>query len=466
MCVKVWLWLAAACALGLAGASTGTLVVAPPPGCSDHGHPGDWTCCTSPPALTPHEQAQIANPNDLIALASCRDRRAWPFATTSIWNTAIGSNANYTPAGVFSPQPRARGCMLAASQFQRRQTCASSPHAADQATCEAAGCCWDNDAKSKDYLQCFAAVNGTMSSFHIDQDIFVEVSDSDPEIAWHDQGWWGPNPKNATSHCSVVGPVHSHIKFPHNVTFDLEGHNSGLAMLQPDNRTLLQTQPAYRCVAGGPLLSRYPGCPWGCVYQSILGDGAHGAHGGSGLSAFGGTIRPGELLAHSGPIRHALKLELYAHEYYYGGKAAPTFRWPALGSDGYTHQDSSPLRYNGTNPLFVPGALLAIPPGVGATLDCRSVPACKIRDALVDYGAYVVDDTAEERATLCMDLAVPDEVTRAYNMTIQDVRDPTSPWLQDMHALFVALQIVANNGPQSIGGGGTPRQPPAPPMCP
>jgi hypothetical protein len=50
-----------------------------------------------------------------------------------------------------------------------------------------------------------------------------------------------------------------------------------------------------------------------------------------------------------GPIRHALKLELFAHQYYYGGPSArqlnpPTeanggrtqYVWPATGSDAYT----------------------------------------------------------------------------------------------------------------------------------
>jgi len=39
--------------------------------------------------------------------------------------------------------------------------------------------------------------------------------------------------------------------------------------------------------------------------------------GGSGLSSFGGAIRLGELLPGAPPIQHALKLELFAHAYYF-----------------------------------------------------------------------------------------------------------------------------------------------------
>ena len=54
-------------------------------------------------------------------------------------------------------------------------------------------------------------------------------------------------------------------------------------------------KPAYRCSAGGPLLARFGNRTDGCPQQfpnttSILGDGALGSHGGSGLSGVGGKI--------------------------------------------------------------------------------------------------------------------------------------------------------------------------------
>ena len=49
-------------------------------------------------------------------------------------------------------------------------------------------------------------------------------------------------------------------------------------------------------------------------FVSLLSNGSLGAHGGSGLSAVGGMIRLGELLPSAPPIRHAIKLELFAHQ--------------------------------------------------------------------------------------------------------------------------------------------------------
>jgi len=80
---------------------------------------------------------------------------------------------------------------------------------------------------------------------------------------------------------------------------------------------------------------------------SIFGDGALGAHGGSGLSGVGGTVRLGELLPSHGPICHALKIELQ-HQWYYGLKPLQNiseynqgrrqYTWPATGSDGGTEK--------------------------------------------------------------------------------------------------------------------------------
>lgn len=82
------------------------------------------------------------------------------------------------------------------------------------------------------------------------------------------------------------------------------------------------------------------------MVTDITGDGLHGAHGGSGMSAVGGTIRSGELNPGAPPIPHALKLELAGWLYYFGGhrlnpvtsnnQGATQYRWPATRSDIYT----------------------------------------------------------------------------------------------------------------------------------
>ena len=40
-----------------------------------------------------------------------------------------------------------------------------------------------------------------------------------------------------------------------------------------------------------------------------------------------------------------------------------------------------------------------------------------------------------------------------------------TPWARDMDRLFGALAVVDNNAAGAIGGGGTPLQPPAPPLA-
>jgi hypothetical protein len=41
---------------------------------------------------------------------------------------------------------------------------------------------------------------------------------------------------------------------------------------------------------------------------------------------------------------------------------------------------------------------------------------------------------------------------------------PGSKWARDNDRIVTLLQVVTNNSPTSIGGGGTPRMPPAPPF--
>ena len=144
--------------------------------------------------------------------------------------------------------------------------------------------------------------------------------------------------------CVVTGPVVTQIPLPENFTTGCEENNNSMGLLLPDDVSLLQMQPAYRQGPGTPFLARYKrGSPNPSPFNiSILSDGALGAHGGSGLSSIGGTIRSGELLDTTGPITHALKIELFAHYYYYGGDAAPCYTWPAIGCDDYHALPNAP----------------------------------------------------------------------------------------------------------------------------
>ena len=358
----------------------------------------------------------------------CRDRRQQPFAATSIWNHPIGSDAILKPAHLFDS---ALGRPLPAQ-------------------------------------------------FHNDQEWFVTVNEGDTEVDWHD-GYFGS--------CKVEGTAIAKVRLPANWTTDCGPNNNAAAILQPDNRTLLQFQPVYRGTPGGPMMGQHFGTVWGhgadtChAYDcDILGPGRTGAHGGSGLSAIGGAIRVGELLESTPPIRHALKLELFAKQYYFWQPNVTTnetcFRWPAIACDGY-----APKGYGGSDPELMPGSLLVVGRSEAAELlpKLRTGPGRKILGAVRDYGAYLVDDTAgpapNGSAAFCAEAAVNAEVLAQFGWDIRcsessgqflsgiSASSNASAFYWDLVRIFQALSVVTNNAPASVGGGGAPVVPLAPPIC-
>ena len=154
------------------------------------------------------------------AATSCRDRWLEPFSSDSIWNTAIGSAAQFAPANLFDPEdPR-----------------------------------------------------GIPDNFHNDQDFLLRVSTSDPVTHWINQGDWDADEK-----CTIQQHRHSGmpcgpnstqldgcstaIRLPREWTTasDCDGppnsagsncrsaanqeNNNAMALLLPDNETIVQMQP-------------------------------------------------------------------------------------------------------------------------------------------------------------------------------------------------------------------------------
>ena len=124
-------------------------------------------------------------------------------------------------------------------------------------------------------------------------------------------------------------------------------------------------------------------------------------------------------------------------------------------------------------PELAPGALLAIPSANASAVRTTTTPGGKIKQALVDFGGYLVDDTgAGNSAAICMEADVNLEMRNAfgYAMTYpHGVRaaadDPGKALYDDLLNIFRALHVVTNNFPSSVGGGGQPRRPPKPPIC-
>jgi hypothetical protein len=200
---------------------------------------------------------------------------------------------------------------------------------------------------------------------------------------------------------------------------------------------------------GQPLQLSKGGNPfWDYAYPTvdIKGDCIDGAHGGSGMSSFGGSIRDGELTS-SQPLRHALKVNLDAARFL--SRTSGGYRWPADHADSYALSGGGCPAYGGSVSALRMGSLLALPPGTDLSF-IKSGQARKIAQAMMDYGAYVVDDT-------CWDVHAIDIESGA------DFGDGGS-FDSDLQKVFSLLAVVDNNGPSSIGGGGTPRQPLAPPF--
>ena len=437
-------------------------------------------CFRSPPPYNPPKRAGGGLKSDDGEQQPCRDRWLAPFSSDSIWNTAIGSDAKFEPAELFHPDdPR-----------------------------------------------------GVPDNFHNDQDFLLRTTTEDPLTTWVNQGDWGAddhcaiqNHTNSGKPCSSssrqLDGCHAEIRLPREWTSasDCDGrpdssgsncrsaasqsNNNAMALLLPDNETLVQMQPVYRCgFWPSPLLARWGNATDGGPQQfpnttSIFGDGTLGAHGGSGLSSIGGSIRLGELLPDAPAISHALKIEL-ANFWYFGSAQLqpPTeynggrtqYLWPAIGSNGAydASTQNSTAGYTGTNRFVAPGALLAIPASSASSVHTTTQIGAKIKQALVDYGGYIVDGSGRgtgkhphhNLAAICMDAEVNAEMRKAYNVDMAYPHGVSNPELAgpgagpaaaalygDLLRIFQALHAVANNAPASIGGGGTPRRPRKPPIC-
>jgi hypothetical protein len=339
-----------------------------------------------------------------------RDPLVQPFASTSIWNMPVGSGATYVPAQIAPP---------------------------------------------------------TANTLQGDEDVIVLTPSAPLTPIYRNTADWNAS----VSRCPYdAGALIYDVPLPSDfVVGDTpvsDTPNSGLADLLADGRTIRQTQPFARCTGGAPATSDdlFPDV-------DLYGAGIPGAHGGSGLSAIGGTLRVGELRPGGAPPRHALKLELWAAQNYYNdGSPADCYRWPATTCDGYFNDSSSALKYGGTNPALRPGSLLALPASLAiASLALTTEAAQSLAWTLQNYGAYLVDDSAWSSVSIC----VENGPAGVFETQFQSdwgfalaTNGTTSPFAVDFAKILSNLMVVDNNSATSIGGGGNPLQPLAPPLPP
>lgn len=340
-----------------------------------------------------------------------RDPLKQPFASASIWNLPIGSGARYVPA--------------------------------------------DIDPITHD-------TNEWAAALYIDPEhIVLRPTAPLTSVYFNGAGWSGGD------RCRIEGGELMRVPIPADYVVPSDGENSSTSFLMPDRRTLKQTQPFARCVAGRHATS------WTTMRdEDLYGPGIEGAHGGSALSAIGGSLRVGELRPGdaTGP-RHALKAVVYAKREIYRCRVDnDCYRWPAGTADGYAVGWYGTIG-NNSNFAMRMGALLAIPAAVDiGAMGLETEPARKLAWTLQNYGAYIVDDTYGEGFALAAEDG-PDGSFRAqfkadWGFDIAVLARDDTPWRRDIRRLQSALYVVDNNAANSIGGGGTPRQPLAPEIHP
>lgn len=343
----------------------------------------------------------------------------------------------------------------------------------------------------------FAQISpATARAFFDDPDILVLTKDAPIRTVFPNGDDWGGGTRCAAQNISAPGlpfttPLPDAFVIPGASGQDTP--NRSTSLLASDGVTIIDTQPTARCTPfPGVMTSHYmfPEDSGG-----ITGTGRQGSHGGSQLSALGGTIRLGELVP-GGKIPHAIKFNIHEINF---SKVNGGFRWPANVADS-----GAPGGYGNKTPpppdQCRMGSLLALKPGtvpgsfVVAGQDVlisslESGPGKIMAQCLLDYGGYNCDSAGWSAYGIPTEYS-PDPVTGVARSVAQEfaqvwgfdltqpasVTPSTSPaaaWARDMQKIMQNLWVVdnwsladwntvsASNGALGVGGG-PPRVPWAP----
>ncbi len=356
---------------------------------------------------TPTTTTSSATPTTTSAsTATARDVLQQPFAVTSIWNMPIGSNAVYVPANIpaipYSPNEWAPMPV-------------------------------------------------------IDREIIVLTPTAPLTNIYYSSAAW-----TGADRCAPTGSMIFQLPIPSNFVVPNAPGNGSAAFLKADGRTLVQTQPFTRCTAGGSGTSLTQASDFPEV--DLHGDGIRGSHGGSGLSAIGGSIRVGELRPGSKGPAHALKVAVDSPQVLFAcTTASQCFRWPADRADGGAVGSYGRLRPSNSSAMKM-GALLAIPASTNlSNLGLETEPGKQLAWTLQNYGAYIDDSTGGPAVVINAEDgyhgSVITQFQNDWGFPMEQRVNSNSPWSRDMQRLMTALYVVDNNSPTTIGGGGTPLQP-------
>jgi hypothetical protein len=226
------------------------------------------------------------------------------------------------------------------------------------------------------------------------------------------------------------------------------GTDANMAVIQPDGRTVDIWQATR---TSGTTMSAQS-----VAFSNITGSGLGPTAGirASGVSSLGGLIRkwevdPSDPSYTDGVIRHALAMSVTPDMLQYTGGSAGYdaqgygtergYVWPASSQDW-----GSQYSYKGNLPM---GSLLVIPKSVNLNSLGLDAQTMKIAKAMQDYGGYVVDMAGSFNW-----YAEPTLTGSTFQSSVAGAPN----WAAGLRKIRSVLVVVANNGPNSVGGGGTP----------
>lgn len=356
----------------------------------------------------------------MLALGSTRSKYLWPFnSTTSPWNVPIGSSAMLSAAGItFIESGTNSGGYPTRVRGERERIFMDTAAASQTMKFNCYG--WSGEPGCTEVNRRTASTGGTFSGSPYFANFTVQASDS--------------------------------------FLVDSTTENNCAAFVTADGVNVDQVEPYEHWASGGDFTAQQK-----FSRVSITGSGESGSHGGSNLSALGGTIRYGEItnaFSHGlSYLSHTLKVNLDAHRFYYYAHT-PGWVWPATIRDGY----ASAVTYGGSNANLVPGALLTLQSSFNTAAGGGNVTTALgslLAETIKRFGMYCVDDTTFNGVYLAVEEGPAGSVTTeltGLGYTL-DYDAPTlatgNAFYQDLRNIFAGLYIVTNNGSGAIGGGGS-----------
>lgn len=342
-------------------------------------------------------------PSEYEVMPGTRDPYHWPFARNSIWNTPIGSDAEYKPAG-FQPEP----------------------------------------------------------AFGIDKEIVYTTDESDEllEICNSRNGRWPTDEKD-------IVHTGSYMYWPRGLIFPATSGNACCAIIQPDGHTIIQIQPTCRADVNSKHIVGWSRAPVDLLGEGLYGTHWGSGLSSLGGSIRLGELISDEPLHHALKLNILAKVYAYIGDEVPGFRwpadrhdgYATYDRWsPAY--YGGTDPELTMGSLVAIPPEVTPESLK-----LRTDLGRKIFHALQDYGAyIVDDSAWESYDLSAEFGVR-EEVQHAYGIDIAIGWAHRGCRNETQwNYYHDLSVMIRALNIVVNSSPDNIGGGGKPRAPLAPDM--